>query len=527
MQLARLRLGRITLVLCLLAILGVRLGDLGDRGMSNVFTALLLLAAALGLLLAFALRRSLPLRLRLGVLVALAVLCLAGFQLVRIEGVSGEMIPRFAWRSGGRSGAQPGTSGRVLALGRPASSDFPAFLGARRDNHAAEARLARDWNVRPPRLLWRAAIGVGWSAFAAAGGWAFTLEQDERGQCASARSIATGEVAWSVVLDEPFAHALGGAGPRSTPTVELEDAGGDGRVYAQSAWGRLVCLGARSGALLWSHDLLAEHGLSRARETELAQYGRSGSPLVVGELVVVPAGGEPAANQAGLVAFDKRSGARRWVSPPRNLSYSSAASATLAGVPQILIVNEASLSAHALDDGRILWEHPWPGRTSGDANVSQAVPLAPARVFVSKGYGGGGLMLALEPRADGGLVTRELWHDSRLLRTKFTNVVVQAGFVYGLDDGMLECVELVTGVKRWKEGRYGHGQILLAGELLLVCSEEGEVHLVDPDPERPNEVLGRFHALEGKCWAHLALAGDVLLLRNDTECAAWELPTGD
>jgi outer membrane protein assembly factor BamB len=524
LQLARLRLGRVALVLCLLAILGVRVLDIGDRGMSNVFTGLLLVAAALGLLLAFVLRRSLPLRLRFGVLAALAVLFLAGSRLLRIEGVSGEMIPRVAWRSGARPSPWPEASGRVLALDPPARTDFPAFLGARRDNRVADVRLARDWNARPPRLRWRAPIGAGWSAFAVAGGWAFTLEQDERGQRASARSLADGALVWSVELDTPFEHVLGGGGPRATPTVELDADGGDGRVYVQSAWGVLACLSARSGARLWAHDLREEHGLTRARENELVQYGRSGSPLVVGELVIVPAGGEPGAGQAGLVAFEKQSGALRWAGPARNVSYSSPVCATLAGVPQVLCVNEDTLSAHRPEDGALLWEHPWPGSTSGDANVSQAVPLGQASVFVSKGYGGGGLALVLEASGDGGLAARELWHDSRSLRTKFTNVVVHAGFVYGLDDGMLECVELATGARRWKEGRYGHGQILLAGERLLVCSEDTEVHLLDPDPERPNDVLGSFQALDGKCWAHLALAGGVLLLRNDTECAAWELP---
>src|SRR5262249_9557894 len=158
----------------------------------------------------------------------------------------------------------------------------------------------------------------------------------------------------------------------------------------------LVCLAAASGELLWSHDLEAEHGLTRAREAVLAQYGRSSSPLVVGELVIVPAGGE-GAQQAGLVAFDKASGAARWRSPGRHFSQSSPSYAVLAGVAQVLCVNEGSLSGHALDDGHVLWEHTWSSDTSGAPNVSQAVPVAPARVLITKGYGGGALLLELAP----------------------------------------------------------------------------------------------------------------------------------
>lgn len=493
----------------------------GDRGMTNVLTGLWLALSALAGLAIFLTRRRLRPGVRLGVLAALAAAAVLLGATVRVRGVSGEMVPRLVWRGAERAEPAPARSG-AIELAAPGPDDFPGFLGPRRDNAVPGARLAPSWDAEQPRLRWRGPIGAGWAAFAVAGGWAFTQEQDATGERASARALADGSVGWSVVIDEPFEHVLGGPGPRATPSVVPAETGA--WVVAQSAHGRLVCLDARDGSLRWQHDLVAEHGLTRALEKERAQYGRSSSPLVAGELVIVPAGGDGAHGGAGLVAYELASGLRRWASPARHYSYSSPARATLLGRQQVLCVNEASLAGHALDDGRLLWEHPWPGRTSGDANVSQPVPLEPAHVFISKGYGGGGLLLALEPRADGGLGTRQVWHEPRLLRTKFTNVVRLAQHLYGLDDGMLECVELESGAKRWKEGRYGHGQILLAGELLLVCSEEGEVALLAPSPARPNDVLGRFQALAGKSWAHLALAGNVLLLRNAEECAAWELP---
>lgn len=529
----RSRLGWFALVACAALILWVRIGDpYGDRGMSNVVTGALVAAVALGGLVAFARRRELALGLRLAGLGGVALGLVAFLALVRVQGVSGEMIPELRWRW--RTSARPAPAaslppGARPTLGPARSSDFPGFLGPRRDNAVPAIALARDWRAHPPRRLWGGPIGAGWSAFAVAGGVAFTLEQDERGQRASARSAADGALLWSTLFDEPFEHVLGGDGPRSTPAVELGAEPGTGRVFALSAWGTLACFDAASGVRLWSHDLVAEHGSTRAEERARVQYGRSGSPLIVGELVIVPAGGSGAL-QAGLVAFETDGGRERWRSPPRQVSHSSPVLATLAGQAQILIVNEDSLSGHAPADGRLLWEYPWPGSTSGDANASQAVPVPPENVFVSKGYGGGGLLLALEPAPGAGgsdgppsLVPRELWHAPRLLRTKLTNVVLHEGFVYGLDDGMLECVELASGARRWKEGRYGHGQILLAGDVLLVASEEGEVSALAPDPERANAVLGTFQGLAGKSWAHLALAEGVLFLRNAEECAAWEL----
>jgi outer membrane protein assembly factor BamB len=103
---------------------------------------------------------------------------------------------------------------------------------------------------------------------------------------------------------------------------------------------------------------------------------------------------------------------------------------------------------------------------------------------------------------------------------------VEGGFVFGLDDGVLTCLDPATGERLWKKGSYGHGQIILAGGLLLVQTEEGEIVLAEANPEAPRE-LTRFRVLDGKTWNAPALAGSVLLVRNDQEAAAYELPLAD
>ena len=197
----------------------------------------------------------------------------------------------------------------------------------------------------------------------------------------------------------------------------------------------------------------------------------------------------------------------------------------MGGVRQILIVNEDTVSGHDPASGRVLWERPWgEGRSNANASVSQAVAVPPDRVFLSKGYGIGAALIELTPAASETFDVEEIWSDSRVLRTKFTNVTILDGTVYGLSDGILEAADLATGERRWKGGRYKQGQILRVGELLLVLAESGEVLLVEATPERRNSVLGRFQAIEGQTWNNVALYGPYLLVRNAEEAACYKLP---
>jgi outer membrane protein assembly factor BamB len=102
-------------------------------------------------------------------------------------------------------------------------------------------------------------------------------------------------------------------------------------------------------------------------------------------------------------------------------------------------------------------------------------------------------------------------------------LVVRNGFLYGLDDSILVCLDPATGRLKWKQGRYGHGQLLLVGDLLLVQAESGDVVLVEANPAEHRQ-LGRFRALASKAWNNPALSGRYLLVRNDQEAACYELP---
>jgi outer membrane protein assembly factor BamB len=144
------------------------------------------------------------------------------------------------------------------------------------------------------------------------------------------------------------------------------------------------------------------------------------------------------------------------------------------------------------------------------------------RLLVSSGYGVGSELLQIQKDAVGAFSATRIWKSNRL-KAKFTNLIYRDGFMYGLDDGIMVCLDASSGEQKWKEGRYGHGQEILVGDVLVVTAESGEVIMLDPNPQQSRE-LTRFSALQGKTWNPPTLAGQYLLVRNDKQAACYRLP---
>ncbi|MEL7061819.1 MAG: PQQ-binding-like beta-propeller repeat protein, partial [Acidobacteriota bacterium] len=219
--------------------------------------------------------------------------------------------------------------------------------------------------------------------------------------------------------------------------------------------------------------------------------------------------------------LDSPDGVEVWAVGDGAPSYSSPFLATLGGVKQIVQFHQASVAGYALDGSRVLWSSPW----SGDQpNVAKPVVLDGSTVMVSSGYGIGAAALRVATPDDGDSWTvAEAWRSPRL-KAKFTNPVLHDGAVYGLDDGVLTAIDPATGDRHWKRGRYGHGQTLLVGDLLMVLAENGDAILLDPTPEESRE-LTRHRVLDGKAWNPPAIAGGRLFVRSADEATAYALPT--
>lgn len=510
----------------LLAVVGVRLsGVIQDRGAANVLTVLSGFFVVVVLLAWFLFFSGYQVRTRLGVLAGLfATIAVLG-ALFRVDHVSGDLDPVFAFRWAPppdellqvpEASALP----KNADLATTTEDDFPQFLGPNRDGMVSGPTLSRDWTTNKPRQLWRRPIGAGWSSLVAVNGFAVTQEQRGDLELVTCYKVDTGEPVWAQGVKTRHATLAGGVGPRSTPTIH------EGKVYTLGATGILQCLNGSDGTVLWSDDLLARYGVQPGKDEKGVAWGRSSSPLIVDDLVVVSAGGPAGGPCVSLAAFQKDAGELVWEAGDRQVSYSSPMLATLAGVRQILSVNEDNVSAHDPTTGSQLWSYDWPGGSTSMPNVSQPVVLSQDRALLSKGYGGGSLVLHVEETGGGQFQANEVWRTRRSLRTKFTNVVVRDGYIYGLSDGILECVDSETGSRQWKKGRYGHGQILGVGPLLLVQAESGDVVLVKATPTESRE-LGRFTALDDITWNNPCLYGRWLLVRNATEAACFELPVDE
>jgi outer membrane protein assembly factor BamB len=388
--------------------------------------------------------------------------------------------------------------GEVATL--PATPAWPGFRGADRDGVVRGVRLATDWSASPPKQVWRRPVGPGWSSFAVIGELVLTQEQRGEWEAVSAYDLATGSNVWRHVDAARFWESNGGAGPRATPTVD------GGQVFTLGATGIVNALDAATGDLLWSRNAAHDTG------AELPGWGFSGSPLVLGDLVIVAAAGD-------LAAYDRATGEIRWTGPDGGAGYSSPHLVELDGVTQVVLQSGVGISAVSPADGALLWRHEW----TGDPIVQPvATPDGGLLVSVTDRSG----VRRLDVSCDGEAWTATPGWTSVRLKPYFNDVVLHDGHLYGLDRGVLTCVDASNGKRVWKDGRYGHGQVLLIADqgLLLVQSEEGGLALVDATPDGYAE-RARADAIEGKTWNHPVLVGDVLLVRNAEEMAAIRLTT--
>ncbi len=457
-------------------------------------------------------RRLAPSWRRLGAFGAVA-LAWAAFPLLRVDGVYAALRADMRWRwspraedlflaEKARTPADEPAGPAAVTLG---PGDWPEFRGPGRDGVIRGVRIPTDWGTAPPRLRWRQRVGPAWSSVIVVGGRLYTQEQRGEREAVVCYEAATGKELWSHEDAVRFDEAVSGAGPRATPTFA------DGRVYTVGGTGLLNCLDAATGRCCWRHDLVAEAGGA------VPMWGFAGSPLVADGNAIAFAGGK---GERTLVAYRADSGEPAWAAPAGAGSYSSPQLVTLGGKRQCLLLSDGGLTAVDPQTGAVLWKYGL--AMPGAPRTAQAHPVGAAELVVPSLAGNGIERIAVTPAGDGWKVER--LGRSTDLKPEFPDIVVHQGHAYGFDVNVFCCLDLESGKRGWRAGRYGRGEVMLLPEqgLLLVLSETGEAVLLAASPER-HEELGRFPALTGKTWNHPVIAHGRLYLRNAEEMACYDL----
>jgi outer membrane protein assembly factor BamB len=460
---------------------------------------------------------SWPVR-RIGLLVVF-LLAWNSFDVLRFQGVDGSMQATWEWRffptaeeqflaekaaaksADGLAGSEPSP---VLTL-KP--GDWPEFRGPNRDGRRTDVRIAAtDWSQHPPRPEWRHRVGPGWSSVAVIGDRLYTQEQRGSDEVVVCYNADTGKELWAHADPARFDEVVSGAGPRATPTFH------QGNIYALGGSGRLNCLDAATGKVQWSHDVLED------AEAKVPIWGCAGSPLVVGDVVLVYTG---ASEGKALLAYNTKSGKLAWAQGDAAHSYCSPQLAHFAGVAQVLVTSDAGLTAFDPATGDELWKHGW--SIAGMARVIQPAVLEDGGVLLGTGMEGTRRLKVSH--------AKDKWSEETVWTTKaikpyFNDLVVYKDHLYGFDGNFFTCVDLEKGKGKWRARGYGNGQVLLLADqgLLLVVSETGEAALVEATPEEHKE-LGRFQAVKGKTWNHPVVAHGKLFVRNSEEMACYELAT--
>ncbi len=478
--------------------------------------------------------RRLPDKLRHATMVATILIACGGWLLFRQDGINGDHNASFGWRWSAsaeeRLLAEAGTAPnsapapapsvapantqptpattetpKTTAPAAPATTEtraeWPGFRGSKRDGIVRGVKIKTDWSASPPVQVWRRSVGPGWSSFAVDGNLMYTQEQRGDNEVVACYKASTGQPVWTHSDKARFFESNAGAGPRATPTLA------NGRVYSFGATGILNVLDARNGNVVWTRNVAAE------TNTKIPFWGFSSSPLVLDDIVIVAAAGQ-------LVAYDAATGNRRWVGPAGGGSYSSPHLVTINGVAQVLLTSDGELTSVAVADGKQLWQHAWSANT-----IVQPALLSDGNVLLTSQEAG--IRRIALAQNSGAWTIQERWTSSGL-KPYFNDFVIHKGHAFGFDGRILSCVDLNDGQRKWKGGRYGNGQLVLLSDqdLLLVLSEEGELALVQATADQFTEVA-KFTAIQGKTWNHPVLVGDLLLVRNAEEMAAFRLPLAE
>ena len=425
---------------------------------------------------------------------------------------------------------------------RAGGEDWPQFLGPHRNSTSTETGILTDWSARPPRVVWHAAVGEGYSIGSVAAGRYFHFDRvadQARVRCLHAE---TGDLIWQFTYPTQYVDMYGyDGGPRCSPLID------GNRLYAFGVEGRLVCLEAATGKLLWEVDTQKQFGVVQNF------FGVGSNPIIEGDLLWVMIGGSPPecqqvppgqldrviSNSSALVAFDKYTGKVVHVVGDELASYASLQAATLAGKRWILAFARGGLLGVDVTSRQMGFYFPWRARILESVNASTPVVVGD-RVFITEAYGPGGVLLEV---ANG--QCRAVWQDDanqrrRAMACHWNTPIYHEGYLYGCSgrhtyEAELRCVEWNTGKVCWSEPGLTRTSLLYVDGHFVCLAEDGVLRLIRARPDRyeqVGELVVRDDSRQGgigvpllryPCWAAPILAHGLLYVRGQGRVVCLEL----
>lgn len=373
----------------------------------------------------------------------------------------------------------------ALSLVAATAADWPNYRGPNHDGISRETGWTTDWPANGPKVLWKAKVGMGFSAVVVAKGRAYTQGNTQDTDTIYCFDASTGETKWKYSYAAPLDAKYYEGGTSATPTVDGE------QVYTISKRGIVHCLNAADGKVIWTKNLEGE------LHAKIPDWGFAGSVLIEGNLAVLNVG------TAGT-ALDKQTGKVLWTSGRDEAGYSTPIPFDAKGERAVMMAIRRDVVAVKVKDGKELWSFPW--KTQYDVNAAAPI-LSDGKVFISSGYnhGGGVFDVSATP-------PREIWFNKNM-RNHFNSSVLWQGHLYGVDENQLRCMVFETGLVKWTDKVSGKGSLILADGKLIVLTERGELLVANPSPDgfKP---IARAQVIGGKCWTAPTLANGKIYVRT-------------
>lgn len=365
------------------------------------------------------------------------------------------------------------------------AADWPNFRGPTHDGISKETGWTTAWPADGPKVLWKAKVGLGFSAIVVANGRAYTQGNTKDVDTIFCFDANTGTPVWKHSYAAPLDPKYYEGGTSATPTVD-----GD-RVYTISKRGIIHCLGAADGKVIWTKNLQEELG------AKIPDWGFAGSFFIEGDLAILNIG-------AAGTALDKKTGKVVWTSGTEESGYSTPVPYDAAGERAVMLAIKQDVVALKIKDGKELWRFPW--KTQYDVNAANPI-LSGSKVFISSGYnrGGGVFDISKNPPA-------KVW-ENKNMRNHMASSVLWQGHLYGVDENQLRCVVFETGEVKWTDKVTGKGSLILADGKLIVLTERGELIVANPAPEG-FKAISRAQVVGGKCWSAPTLANGKIYVRT-------------